>query len=316
MATILRPSLTTNPSADTHLFGLSKESSAMTTTQKTSLWHSPVLYLFGVLAAMLGLIIFPLLMLLYSHWRRFSDHENQQSDDDDLENREGPCDLTRIGAKIPTCSKLFCISESERKFPDLLLGFSPATSSNPLQSAHSMSSGSKVDPLEVILQSAKIKRSTASPDEASAFKRSAPAASFQTPPTQSSSDRPEPLEVDPLSRYPPTPPASPRASASGGTIAHVPEGFGNVYKVSYWPEIDRLLFPPLKEVFSEFSPEDMAENDVHNAFMVIQLAKGNLGRNKAHEEVSKEERGGKGGGRPRADQPAAGQPAGCHIGHV
>ncbi|XP_074272678.1 uncharacterized protein LOC141596422 isoform X3 [Silene latifolia] len=227
-----------------------------------------------------------------------------------------PCDLTRIGAKIPTCSKLFCISESERKFPDLLLGFSPATSSNPLQSAHSMSSGSKVDPLEVILQSAKIKRSTASPDEASAFKRSAPAASFQTPPTQSSSDRPEPLEVDPLSRYPPTPPASPRASASGGTIAHVPEGFGNVYKVSYWPEIDRLLFPPLKEVFSEFSPEDMAENDVHNAFMVIQLAKGNLGRNKAHEEVSKEERGGKGGGRPRADQPAAGQPAGCHIGHV
>ncbi|XP_074272675.1 uncharacterized protein LOC141596420 [Silene latifolia] len=133
-----------------------------------------------------------------------------------------------------------------------------------------MSSGSKVDPLEAILQSAKRKRSTASSDVASASKKSAPAASFQTPPTQSSSARPEPLEVDPLSRHPPTPPASPRASASGGTTAHFLEGFGNVDKVSYWPEIDQLFFPPLKEAFSEFSPEEMAENDVHNAFMTLQ----------------------------------------------
>ncbi|XP_074265803.1 uncharacterized protein LOC141588251 [Silene latifolia] len=87
-----------------------------------------------------------------------------------------------------------------------------------------------------------------------------------------SSDGPEPLEVDPLSRHPPTPPASPHALASGGTIVHFPEGFGNVDKVPYWPEIDQLLFPPLKEAFSEFSPEEMAENDVHNAFMTTSRA--------------------------------------------
>ncbi|XP_074284102.1 uncharacterized protein LOC141608655 [Silene latifolia] len=134
-----------------------------------------------------------------------------------------------------------------------------------------MSSGSRVNPLEAILQSAKRKRSAASLDVASASKRSAPGASFQTPPTHSSSARPEPLEVDPLSRHPPTPPTSPRTSASGGIIAHFPEGFGNVDKVPYRPEIDQLLFPPLKEAFSEFSLEEMAENDVQNALMVSDL---------------------------------------------
>ncbi|XP_074318384.1 uncharacterized protein LOC141655192 [Silene latifolia] len=66
---------------------------------------------------------------------------------------------------------------------------------------------------------------------ASASKRSASAASFQSPPTSSGPFQPEPLEVRPLCRHPPTPPASPRASASHGIIAHFPEGFGNIEKV-------------------------------------------------------------------------------------
>ncbi|XP_074277949.1 uncharacterized protein LOC141601555 [Silene latifolia] len=132
--------------------------------------------------------------------------------------------------------------EYERKFPDTASGFSPL-------------------PPPILLGRLTVY-----------LLRSAPAASFQTPPTLSSSAARETLEVDPLSRHPPTPPASPRASSSGGIIAHFPEGFGNMDKVPYWPEIDQLLFPPVEETFSEFSPEEMAENDVHNAFMTLQSA--------------------------------------------
>ncbi|MCE3051444.1 hypothetical protein HAX54_049850 [Datura stramonium] len=45
-------------------------------------WHSPVPYLFGGLAAMLGLIAFALLILACSYWRLSGhlDEENQQGD--------------------------------------------------------------------------------------------------------------------------------------------------------------------------------------------------------------------------------------------
>lgn len=55
-------------------------------TQQRSPWHSPVPYLFGGLAAMLGLIAFALLILACSYWRlsgRLDDNEG--GDQRDLE---------------------------------------------------------------------------------------------------------------------------------------------------------------------------------------------------------------------------------------
>ncbi|XP_009120285.1 protein GLUTAMINE DUMPER 3-like [Brassica rapa] len=50
-------------------------------------WHSPVPYLFGGLAAMLGLIAFALLILACSYWRLsgYLDGEENQSRERDLE---------------------------------------------------------------------------------------------------------------------------------------------------------------------------------------------------------------------------------------
>ncbi|XVF48229.1 hypothetical protein PTKIN_Ptkin03bG0173000 [Pterospermum kingtungense] len=45
------------------------------TAQPRSPWHSPVPYLFGGLAAMLGLIAFALLILACSYWRLFGRYE-------------------------------------------------------------------------------------------------------------------------------------------------------------------------------------------------------------------------------------------------
>ncbi|CAK7354054.1 unnamed protein product [Dovyalis caffra] len=57
------------------------------TAQPRSPWHSPVPYLFGGLAAMLGLIAFALLILACSYWRLSGrlDSENEGNDQRDLE---------------------------------------------------------------------------------------------------------------------------------------------------------------------------------------------------------------------------------------
>ncbi|KAG2299654.1 hypothetical protein Bca52824_036126 [Brassica carinata] len=54
-------------------------------------WHSPVPYLFGGLAAMLGLIAFALLILACSYWRLsgYLDGEEDQSRDRDPEAGDG-----------------------------------------------------------------------------------------------------------------------------------------------------------------------------------------------------------------------------------
>ncbi|CAH2069608.1 unnamed protein product [Thlaspi arvense] len=54
-------------------------------------WHSPVPYLFGGLAAMLGLIAFALLILACSYWRLsgYLDGEENQSRERDLEAGDG-----------------------------------------------------------------------------------------------------------------------------------------------------------------------------------------------------------------------------------
>ncbi|GLT71942.1 hypothetical protein SLA2020_439240 [Shorea laevis] len=55
-------------------------------------WHSPVPYLFGGLAAMLGLIAFALLILACSYWRlagQFDEREGGGGDETDLESGAG-----------------------------------------------------------------------------------------------------------------------------------------------------------------------------------------------------------------------------------
>ena len=61
----------------------------MTTAQRSP-WHSPVPYLFGGLAAMLGLIAFALLILACSYWRLSGYLENNENGSErDLEAGEG-----------------------------------------------------------------------------------------------------------------------------------------------------------------------------------------------------------------------------------
>ncbi|KAF5195996.1 Glutamine dumper [Thalictrum thalictroides] len=49
-------------------------------------WHSPVPYLFGGLAAMLGLIAFALLILACSYWKLSGNFDNEEESERDLEN--------------------------------------------------------------------------------------------------------------------------------------------------------------------------------------------------------------------------------------
>lgn len=64
-----------------------------------SAWHSPVPYLFGGLAAMLGLIAFALLILACSYWKLSGYLENGDNNERDVENGdEKPVD----SMKIPT----------------------------------------------------------------------------------------------------------------------------------------------------------------------------------------------------------------------
>ncbi|XP_073153599.1 protein GLUTAMINE DUMPER 3 [Henckelia pumila] len=56
-----------------------------TSPVQRSPWHSPVPYLFGGLAAMLGLIAFALLILACSYWKLSGHLENQGDGERDLE---------------------------------------------------------------------------------------------------------------------------------------------------------------------------------------------------------------------------------------
>ncbi|KAK8543305.1 hypothetical protein V6N13_136172 [Hibiscus sabdariffa] len=83
-----------NATASTH--------SEANTTLHTSPWHSPVPYLFGGLAAMLGLIAFALLILACSYWKLsgYLENEGEGSSgqaETDLEAGQGKGgDLTRL----------------------------------------------------------------------------------------------------------------------------------------------------------------------------------------------------------------------------
>ncbi|TQD75795.1 hypothetical protein C1H46_038692 [Malus baccata] len=57
--------------------------------QQRSPWHSPVPYLFGGLAGMLGLIAFALLILACSYWKLSSRSEDREGGERDLESGGG-----------------------------------------------------------------------------------------------------------------------------------------------------------------------------------------------------------------------------------
>ncbi|KAL9239803.1 hypothetical protein vseg_014089 [Gypsophila vaccaria] len=78
MATTLHQTLSSISPTESHSF-----SGAIAAQAQRSPWHSPVPYLFGGLAAMLGLIAFALLILACSYWRLSTD------DDDDDEQQRG-----------------------------------------------------------------------------------------------------------------------------------------------------------------------------------------------------------------------------------
>ncbi|KAL0453572.1 UNVERIFIED_CONTAM: protein GLUTAMINE DUMPER 3 [Sesamum latifolium] len=65
-------------------FRASSSAATPPTAAPRSPWHSPVPYLFGGLAAMLGLIAFALLILACSYWKLSGYLENRE------EGREGP----------------------------------------------------------------------------------------------------------------------------------------------------------------------------------------------------------------------------------
>ncbi|XP_027353983.1 protein GLUTAMINE DUMPER 5 [Abrus precatorius] len=59
--------------------------SSLASAQHSSSWHSPVPYLFGGLAAMLGLIAFALLILACSYWKLSGQLQNEENGQRELE---------------------------------------------------------------------------------------------------------------------------------------------------------------------------------------------------------------------------------------
>lgn len=57
--------------------------------QQSSSWNSPVRYLFGGMAAVLGLIAFALLFLACSYWQLSAAHDSDGDSDGDLESGDG-----------------------------------------------------------------------------------------------------------------------------------------------------------------------------------------------------------------------------------
>nr|AFK34821.1 unknown [Lotus japonicus] len=77
-------------------------------------WHSPVPYLFGGLAAMLGLIAFALLILACSYWKLSGYLENSNESERDLEAGEGKSDQDQKPQK-PYEEKILVIMAGQEK---------------------------------------------------------------------------------------------------------------------------------------------------------------------------------------------------------
>ena len=105
-------------------------------TAPHSPWHSPVPYLFGGLAAMLGLIAFALLILACSYWKLSGSLENDEGGqgERDLEAGEGKGDETQ---KV-------VVPVMEQKFLVIMAGeVKPTFLATPISSSRSSSLGEK-----------------------------------------------------------------------------------------------------------------------------------------------------------------------------
>ncbi|KAI3772002.1 hypothetical protein L6452_03176 [Arctium lappa] len=80
---------------------LSPSSSAAMSAQRSP-WHSPVPYLFGGLAAMLGLIAFALLILACSYWKLSGYLDNRPDAERDLESGDSDTKPDNDDDKTPT----------------------------------------------------------------------------------------------------------------------------------------------------------------------------------------------------------------------
>ncbi|KAJ1433528.1 hypothetical protein SESBI_06064 [Sesbania bispinosa] len=82
--------------------------------QPHSPWHSPVPYLFGGLAAMLGLIAFALLILACSYWKLSGYLEGNGESERDLESGEGKTDQDQKSQR-PYEEKILVIMAGQEK---------------------------------------------------------------------------------------------------------------------------------------------------------------------------------------------------------
>ncbi|KAL7138047.1 hypothetical protein ABFS83_10G136500 [Erythranthe nasuta] len=81
-------------------------------------WHSPVPYLFGGLAAMLGLIAFALLILACSYWKLSGYLENRGGGDRDLEAGEADDGAAKTAA--PVMEEKFLVIMAGQEKPTFL----------------------------------------------------------------------------------------------------------------------------------------------------------------------------------------------------
>ncbi|XVE71763.1 hypothetical protein DITRI_Ditri10aG0177900 [Diplodiscus trichospermus] len=106
-------------------------------TTPSSPWHSPVPYLFGGLAAMLGLIAFALLILACSYWKLSGYLENVEGgqEERDLEAGQGKGDETQKVEEAPVM---------QQKYLVIMAGEVKATFlATPISSSRSSSFGDK-----------------------------------------------------------------------------------------------------------------------------------------------------------------------------
>ncbi|GMP74670.1 hypothetical protein CsSME_00032031 [Camellia sinensis var. sinensis] len=89
----------------------------MVSAVQRSPWHSPVPYLFGGLAAMLGLIAFALLILACSYWK-FSGYLDRDNDDANSDDRDVELGATFLATPISSKASSFGSNSSASQMPD------------------------------------------------------------------------------------------------------------------------------------------------------------------------------------------------------
>lgn len=128
--------------------------------QAHSPWHSPVPYLFGGLAAMLGLIAFALMILACSYWKLSGYLEGEG----DIEAGEAKNEETQIAAPPAAYQEKFLVIQPGQKNPTVLAtpAFSSHTSSF---GAHNTSGTCTCDCDESVEMAETVKQGSGGPDQ-------------------------------------------------------------------------------------------------------------------------------------------------------